>query len=103
MLNVCHSSTAGKRLCDAYEAVVAKVKQEKAKLLPNLTKSFGFASGIEFREGSLLINAKTQAKVEKGDLLLRSAEQFKRATINKQNRTKTALGFHRTTKGDAKL
>ena len=57
---------SGRKLCDAYEAVVSKVKKEKPELLNNLTKSFGFVSGIEFREGSLLINAKTQAKVQKG-------------------------------------
>ena len=50
--------------------MVAKVKNEKPELLKNLTKSFGFVSGIEFREGSLLINAKTQAKVQKGRYLL---------------------------------
>ncbi|CAK8695989.1 unnamed protein product [Clavelina lepadiformis] len=56
----------GTKLCDVYHAVVSKVQKEKPGLLPNLTKSFGFASGIEFREGSLLINAKNQLKVQKG-------------------------------------
>ena len=60
----------GTKLCDVYEAVVGKVKKEKPELLNHLTKTFGFASGIEFREGSLLINSKTQAKVQKGNKIL---------------------------------
>jgi len=57
---------AGTKLCDVYDAVVGKVKKEKPELISHLTKTFGFASGIEFREGSLLINSKTQAKIKKG-------------------------------------
>uniref|UniRef100_H2ZNP3 FACT complex subunit n=1 Tax=Ciona savignyi TaxID=51511 RepID=H2ZNP3_CIOSA len=46
-------------------AVIAKVRSDKPQLL-KLTRSFGFASGIEFREGALLINGKNQVKAAKG-------------------------------------
>ncbi|XP_071446313.1 FACT complex subunit spt16 isoform X2 [Hetaerina americana] len=57
---------AGTRLSDVYEAGVSLVKKEKPHLLANLTKNFGFAMGIEFREGSLVIGPKTNAKAMKG-------------------------------------
>nr|CAB3266708.1 FACT complex subunit SPT16 [Phallusia mammillata] len=56
----------GVKLCDVYNAVVQKVKKEKPELVSSLTRSFGFASGIEFREVSLLINGKNEATAKKG-------------------------------------
>ena len=45
---------------------MATVKEEKPQLVDNLTKSAGFGTGIEFREGSLLIAGKTNVTVRKG-------------------------------------
>uniref|UniRef100_F6QIX3 FACT complex subunit n=1 Tax=Ciona intestinalis TaxID=7719 RepID=F6QIX3_CIOIN len=56
----------GVRLCDVYSSVLSKVRSAKPQLVSKLTRSFGFAMGIEFREGALLINGKNQVKAEKG-------------------------------------
>ncbi|XP_023692218.2 FACT complex subunit SPT16-like [Paramormyrops kingsleyae] len=56
----------GAKLCDAYNAVVDFVKKEKPDLVGKLTKNIGFAMGIEFREGSLVLNNKNQYKFKKG-------------------------------------
>ncbi|CAG2061750.1 unnamed protein product, partial [Timema podura] len=45
---------AGTKLCDVYEAGVNYVKKEKPDIVDKLTKNFGFAMGIEFRESSLV-------------------------------------------------
>ncbi|XP_067013415.1 FACT complex subunit spt16 isoform X2 [Anabrus simplex] len=58
--------TAGAKLSDVYEAGLAHVKKEKPGLVDNLTKNFGFAMGIEFRESSLVIGPKTTAVLRKG-------------------------------------
>lgn len=58
--------TTGTKLCDVYEAGVEYVKKEKPSLLENLTKNFGFAMGIEFKESSLMISPKNTAVVKKG-------------------------------------
>ena len=51
-----------------YESAVALVKKEKPELVDKMVKSFGFATGIEFREGSLLIAPKTKAPAKKGNV-----------------------------------
>lgn len=56
----------GVKLCDVYETGLGYVKKEKPALVEHMTKNFGFAMGIEFREGSLTIQAKTMAKAKKG-------------------------------------
>lgn len=56
----------GKRLCDIYEAALVFARKEKATLVDSLTKTFGSAMGIEFRESSLLIAPKCTALVRKG-------------------------------------
>lgn len=58
--------TAGTKLSEVYEAGCAYVKKEKPELLDNLTKNFGFAMGIEFKESSLIIGPKTNAVAKKG-------------------------------------
>lgn len=58
--------TAGIKLCEVYETGIEYVKKEKANLLENLTKNFGFAMGIEFKESSLMISQKTTAIAKKG-------------------------------------
>ena len=45
----------GAKLCDIYKSAVAMVKDENEDLVDKLTKNFGFAMGIEFRESSLTI------------------------------------------------
>lgn len=52
-----------------YEGVVSFVKKERSDLESKMTKSLGFGMGIEFREGSLLISAKTTTKAKKGTAL----------------------------------
>uniref|UniRef100_A0A8C5BC07 FACT complex subunit n=1 Tax=Gadus morhua TaxID=8049 RepID=A0A8C5BC07_GADMO len=59
----------GCKISDAYNAVLEYVKKEKPDLVSKLTKNFGFAMGIEFREGSLVLNAKNQYKLKKGMVL----------------------------------
>lgn len=51
---------AGTKLSDVYNAGVDYTKKHKPDLVDKLTKNFGFAMGIEFRESSLLIGPKTQ-------------------------------------------
>lgn len=58
--------TAGTKICDVYEAGVEFVKKEKPHLVDNLTKNFGFAMGIEFKESSLMIGPKTTVVAKKG-------------------------------------
>lgn len=59
----------GTKLSEVYEGIVSFVKKQRSDLESKMTKSFGFAMGIEFREGSLLISAKTTAKAKKGEKL----------------------------------
>ncbi|XP_016383683.1 FACT complex subunit SPT16 [Sinocyclocheilus rhinocerous] len=56
----------GVKLCDAFNTVLEFVKKEKPDLVSKLTKNLGFAMGIEFREGSLVLNAKNQFKLKRG-------------------------------------
>ena len=48
----------GAKLSSVYKSAVNFVKKESPDLVDNLTKNFGFAMGIEFREGSLTIAPK---------------------------------------------
>lgn len=52
------------------------VKKERSDLESKMTKSLGFAMGIEFREGSLLISAKAGAKAKKGEIRKKSCFMF---------------------------
>lgn len=58
--------TSGTKLSDVYETGVKFVKDQKPSMLDHLTKNFGFAMGIEFRESSLLLGPKTSATAKKG-------------------------------------
>lgn len=51
---------AGTKLSDVYNTGIEFTKKNKPELVDHLTKNFGFAMGIEFRESSLLIGPKTQ-------------------------------------------
>ncbi|EFA04061.1 FACT complex subunit spt16 [Tribolium castaneum] len=57
---------AGTKLSEVYEAGYNFVKKEKPELADNLTKNFGFATGIEFKESSLMIGPKTTLPAKKG-------------------------------------
>ncbi|XP_048867497.1 FACT complex subunit SPT16 isoform X2 [Brienomyrus brachyistius] len=59
----------GVKFGDAFTAVVDMVKKEKPDMVAKLTKNLGFAMGIEFREGSLVINSKNQYKLKRGMVL----------------------------------
>ncbi|XP_033928413.1 FACT complex subunit SPT16 isoform X3 [Melopsittacus undulatus] len=56
----------GTKLCDVYSSVMDVVKRQRPELLGKITKNLGFAMGIEFREGSLVINSKNQQRLKKG-------------------------------------
>jgi len=56
----------GTKLSDVYKAAMDNVKKEKPDLAEKLNKNFGFAMGIEFREGSLVIGPNCDLKVKKG-------------------------------------
>lgn len=53
------------KLCEVYDTTLAFVKKEKPSMVDNLTKSFGFAMGLEFRENSIVIGPKCQALIKK--------------------------------------
>lgn len=55
----------GVKLNEIYDHAVEYVKKEKPKLMDNLTKTFGFAMGIEFRENAIIIGPKCPAHVKK--------------------------------------
>ncbi|KAM9328866.1 LOW QUALITY PROTEIN: FACT complex subunit SPT16 [Gastrophryne carolinensis] len=63
---LCKELKHGAKICDVYQAVMDHVKKQKPDLLSKITKNLGFAMGIEFREGSLVINSKNQYKLKKG-------------------------------------
>jgi len=56
----------GVKLSDVYNAAMDNVKKEKPDLVDKVTKNFGFAMGIEFREGSLVIGPNCDMKAKKG-------------------------------------
>lgn len=57
--------TPGAKLSEVYDACVEFAKKEKKELVDHLVKTFGFAMGIEFREGSISIGPKCNAIVKK--------------------------------------
>ncbi|XP_038118186.1 FACT complex subunit spt16 isoform X1 [Culex quinquefasciatus] len=56
----------GKKLSDVYEFGLEYAKKEEPKLVDKLTKTFGFAVGLEFRENSMIIGPKCAAVLKKG-------------------------------------
>uniref|UniRef100_U5EVZ2 FACT complex subunit n=1 Tax=Corethrella appendiculata TaxID=1370023 RepID=U5EVZ2_9DIPT len=56
----------GVKCSDVYEAGLEYAKKEEPKLVDKLTKTFGFATGIEFRENSITISPKCVAVLKKG-------------------------------------
>lgn len=56
----------GKKLSEIYNFGMAYAKKEQPALVDKLTKTFGFAMGLEFRDNSLIIGPKCQAVLKKG-------------------------------------
>ncbi|KAI0233392.1 FACT complex subunit SPT16 [Lamellibrachia satsuma] len=80
----------GTKLSEVYQAAVNLVKSEKPAYVEKMTKSVGFAMGIEFREGSLLISGKSSAPAKKGMLFNVSvgfSDLVNKATSDKQGKT----------------
>ncbi|XP_053324462.1 FACT complex subunit SPT16 [Spea bombifrons] len=63
---LCKELKHGAKISDVYQTIMDQVKKQKPELLNKITKNLGFAMGIEFREGSLVINSKNQYKLKKG-------------------------------------
>ena len=57
---------AGTKLSAVYAAAMDNVKKERPDLVDKINKNFGFAMGIEFREGCLVIGPNCDLKVKKG-------------------------------------
>ena len=60
------SMVSGKKLSEVYEVGVEFAKKEEPKLVDKLTKTFGFAMGLEFRENTMTIGPKCNAVLKKG-------------------------------------
>ena len=75
----------GHELKDVYETAKSFLTKRDASLLAHLPKSLGFAIGLEFRDGTLVINEKTTAKV------LIHSRIHTYTTINKYTNKYTAL------------
>lgn len=57
----------GARLSSVYETVLNSLKEKDQRLAENLhTKDFGFLTGVQFREGQMLISPKCEEKVQAG-------------------------------------
>lgn len=56
----------GTKLSEVYDKIVEYVKKEKPNLVDKLVKTFGFVTGVEFREGSLIIGPKCTTTLVKG-------------------------------------
>lgn len=54
------------RLCDVYQAAVDMIAKKDKSLVDKFTKNCGFAMGIEFREGSLMLAPKSRSLARKG-------------------------------------
>ena len=59
-----------------YEHAVSTVKKQRPELLDKMTKSVGFAMGIEFREGSLLLSGKNNLRIRKGNYVVMSLSYY---------------------------
>ncbi len=64
--HICAELKEGAKLSDIYVSAVTMVRNESPNLVDKLTKNFGFITGIEFREGSLMIAPNCDAVVKKG-------------------------------------
>lgn len=58
----------GTKLASVYDGALSLVKTKKPQLEEKLTKNVGFCTGIEFREGAMLITAKSNITARKGNI-----------------------------------
>ena len=63
---IIESLIPGASFASVYNKAYESVNSKKPDLAPKLTKNFGFVTGIEFREGQLVLTPKSEAKVTKG-------------------------------------
>ncbi|GAU95532.1 hypothetical protein RvY_07133 [Ramazzottius varieornatus] len=56
----------GQRISDVYDAGVKWLTTKRPEFVDNVSKNFGFATGLEFRDSALMIAAKTTAMIRKG-------------------------------------
>lgn len=56
----------GKKLSDVFNKGMEYAKKEQPALVDKLTKTFGFAMGLEFRDSCLIIGPKCNAQLKKG-------------------------------------
>lgn len=56
----------GKKLSEVYNKGLEYAKKEQPSLVDKLTKTFGFAMGLEFRDNCLIIGPKCSAQIKKG-------------------------------------
>jgi len=56
----------GVSLSEVFNIGLEFVKEHEPKMVDKMTKNFGFATGIEFREGALLISPKNDVKARAG-------------------------------------
>ena len=63
----------GAKLSDVYKSAVSLVKKENSELVDKLTKNFGFAMWIEFREASLSIAPNCDAVAKKGKKIVQKS------------------------------
>jgi len=64
--HVIENLTDGTALSQVYSKGVEFVNENEPALLDKMTKNFGFGTGIEFRESSFLIQAKSDVKAKAG-------------------------------------
>ncbi len=64
--NILEKLKEGVRLSDVYQHAIDIVTKYDKRLVDKMTKNVGFAMGIEFREGSLLLAHKSNAIAKKG-------------------------------------
>lgn len=63
---------SGSKLSGVYDAATSFVKSKRPELFDKMTKNVGFAMGIEFREGALLITGKASIVVKKSKIFFLS-------------------------------
>merc|ERR1719334_1614509 len=57
---------SGVKLSSVYNAAMENVKKERSDIADKINKNFGFAMGLEFREGALVIGPNCDMKAKKG-------------------------------------
>lgn len=57
---------SGKKLSEVYDTSLEYAKKEQPTLVDKLTKTFGFAMGLEFRDNAMVIGPKCSAVLKKG-------------------------------------